>query len=451
MKYVLPRNVASHTNLYLHQREKKNRRLWRPQTIKYLVKLLLEITQRGDRARFAELIDYVNYSAKPIELSGLLNSPLTWEIIKEMYNRTMPYASFLHYFWAWRSLFGGLFAALKFELPRARVYHAVSTGYAGILAARAKIETGRPTLITEHGIYTNERRIEILMAEWIADMLDKGLSISAPRYDLRDMWINTFEQYARICYGCCDKILTLYEENQKQQLTLDADSLRMEVIPNGIDLQRFENIQRSEENDPPTVALIGRVVPIKDIKTFINAINILQKKFSNLQALIIGPTNEDSTYYSECQDLVHDLQLENCIRFTGMVKIEEYLPHIHVNVLTSVSEAQPLAVLEAGLVGIPSVTTDVGSCKEILEGRNDETPKLGPGGIITDLVSAADTARGIETLLSDPVKRNQYGDSLQTRVRRYYNSKDVRHAYAKLYKKYWYISELRGQYMKVNH
>ena len=95
----------------------------------------------------------------------------------------MPHESFLHFFWAWRALFGGLVATLSFPLPPARVYHTVSTGYAGLLAARAAVETGRPALITEHGIYTNERRIEILQADWIVDTVDKGFAIarSAPR------------------------------------------------------------------------------------------------------------------------------------------------------------------------------------------------------------------------------------------------------------------------------
>ena len=42
-------------------------------------------------------------------------------------------------------------------------------GLCGLFAARAAIETGRRVAITEHGIYTNERRIDLTSAEWIAD------------------------------------------------------------------------------------------------------------------------------------------------------------------------------------------------------------------------------------------------------------------------------------------
>jgi glycosyltransferase involved in cell wall biosynthesis len=435
-KYELPGNVVRHHHLYLHRPERPSTKMPTAAMVERLTEALLDITHNRSGDGLRGLIELIGRPNDPLDLDDLLNSPLAWEVTSEMYRRTMPYGSFLHYFWAWRSLFGGLFATLKLPLPKARAYHTMSTGYAGILAARAKIETGRPALITEHGIYTNERRVEVLMADWIADMLDKGLSLSDTRYDLRDMWTNTFEQYARVCYEACDRIVTLYEDNQKQQLELGADPDRMEVIPNGVDPRRFAYLARPEQEDPPTIALIGRVVPIKDIKTFINAAAVLRKKFPQLKALVIGPTDEDPAYHRECRALVRRLKLNDTVHFTGMARIEDYLPQIHVNVLTSMSEAQPLAVLEAGAAGIPCVATDVGSCRAILLGRDDEDPRLGPGGIITDLVSPADTARAIETLLVDPAKREQYGRALRARVARYYDIDKVGQAYAELYRRY---------------
>lgn len=434
MKYELPANVVAHHHLFLHRTERPAARAPARGEVGQFVDVLLGVTRDGDLERFGDLIELVN--AAKLDLDDLLNSPLAWEIVRAMYNRTMPYGSFLHYFWAWRSLFGGLFSILKYRLPRARVYHTMSTGYAGLLAARAKVETGRPAMITEHGIYTNERRIEVLMAEWIADMLDKGFSVSDQRYDLRDMWTNTFEQYARICYAACDRVLTLYEENQVQQRALDADPERMAVIPNGVDAERFARLPRPAADAPPTIALIGRVVPIKDVKTFLNAAALLRRNFPALRAWVIGPTDEDPAYYRECMTFVRRLKLGGCVRFTGMVRIEDYLPHIHVNVLTSVSEAQPLVLLEVGAAGVPSVATDVGSCRAILEGRPDEVPRLGPGGIITSLVSAHDTARAIESLLRDPDRSARYGEAQKARVRRYYNIRDMGEAYASLYKQY---------------
>jgi len=111
----------------------------------------------------------------------------------------------------------------------------------------------------------------------------------------------------------------------------------------------------------------------------------------------------------------------------------EYLSKIHVAVLTSLSESQPLVVLEAGAAGVPFVATNVGSCREIIEGRADEIPRLGPGGIITDLVAADQIADAVADLLLDPVRRKTYGEALRERVSRYYTSEQAVGAYQSLY------------------
>ncbi len=90
--------------------------------------------------------------------------------------------------------------------------------------------------------------------------------------------------------------------------------------------------------------------------------------------------------------------LSDIIRFTGQVDVTEYFPRIHVNVLTSLSESQPLSVLEAGAAAIPTVASNVGACREILLGRRDEHPALGAGGILTDVASPEQTAAAIGEL-----------------------------------------------------
>jgi glycosyltransferase involved in cell wall biosynthesis len=363
----------------------------------------------------------------------LLDSSLAWRLVCDLYDREMPHESFLHFFWAWRALFGGLIATLSFPLPAARVYHTVSTGYAGLLAARAAVETGRPALITEHGIYTNERRIEILQAEWIVDTVDKGFAIHDSRRDLRDFWTTAFESYARACYEACTEVITLHGANQPAQIMQGAAPKRMKIIPNGVDFQSLSSLSKAGGSDSITVALVGRVVPIKDIKTFIQAIHIVSAQFPALTALIMGPTDEQPDYYAECRSLVKSLGLSDRIQFTGQVDIREFFPRIHINVLTSLSESQPLSVLEAGAAAIPTVATNVGACRELLFGRNDEHPALGAGGIVTDVASPEQTAGAIGELLRDPERRQRLGLVMQERVRCYYDLPLVDNAYARIY------------------
>jgi glycosyltransferase involved in cell wall biosynthesis len=185
-----------------------------------------------------------------------------------------------------------------------------------------------------------------------------------------------------------------------------------------------------------TVALVGRVVPIKDISTFLQAVHFLVDRFPNMRAAILGATDEQPDYYTACKAAAEELGLASKVKFSGNVDVTKHFPYIHVNVLTSLSESQPLSLLEAGAAGIPSVATDVGSCREILLGRKDEVPAFGAGGILTDVSSPKETAEAIATLLSDSALRRSFGSNMRKRVRDYYDLKIVDDAYCAIYDKY---------------
>jgi polysaccharide biosynthesis protein PelF len=433
-RYAMPPNAVAFHPLYLQTFGSPPVQTARqPGGLAPLSDALQAFISKGGNASLRALMAAIAETERDMSLARIFNSPVAWDLVQGMYRGRMPYGSFLHYFWAWRALLGGLFATLEFPLPEAKVYHTISTGYAGLLAARAGAETGRPVILTEHGIYTNERRIELLMADWVADTIDKGHALDDPRFDLRDMWVHAFEAYARTCYEACDKVITLYEDNQKVQRLLGADAGRCRVIANGIDVERFGGAAMVGDTDRPTMALIGRVVPIKDVKAYITAAKILRERVPDLRAYILGPLDEDPDYTEECRQLAADLGLDGCVEFTGAVNIVEYLGRIHVAVLTSLSESQPLTILEAGAAGIPFVATNVGSCREIIDGRSDEQPALGPGGFITPVVDPAATAEAVGRLLDDHGMRRNYGETLRKRVRANYTSERAARAYTELY------------------
>ena len=363
----------------------------------------------------------------------LLNSPEAWQTLTAMYEESFHTTSFLDYFWTWRALVTGLYSVLLADLPQAKTYHAISTGYAGLLAARASLETGSPSLITEHGIYTNERRIEIALAEWLHDPGALSLGDASEQGGLKALWTSAFAAYSRTAYEAAFRITTLYRGNQDMQKRDGAPASKLAIIPNGIDAERFSKIKKSSTQRRPCVALIGRVVPIKDIKTYIRAVRVLADSIPDIDALILGPDDEDADYARECKQMVEQLGLKGNITFTGRVKLDEFLHRIDLNVLTSVSEAQPLVVLEAGAAGIPSVSTDVGCCRELLLGTPDEAPRLGEGGIITPLANPTAIATAMHALLSNPARLATAGDNMKKRVDAYYNKLVIDRHYRKLY------------------
>lgn len=433
-RYMAPANLMRFEQLFIQEFGAPPRRAGAVlKSAPDLAQALTKLMTQGGRDALSVSMHELDAIARTTSIEQLFNSPSAWDVVQDMYRREMPNASFIDYFWAWRALLSGLLAVLRYPLPRARVYHTISTGYAGLLAARAAIETGRPAILTEHGIYTNERRIELLMADWVADTIDKGHALDDPRFDLRDMWVRAFEAYARTCYESATSVVTLYRDNQGPQRVLGAVDGQLSVIANGIDVKRFAHLGVAGGEQRPTIALIGRVVPIKDVKTFIEAVKLLAPRVANLRALVVGPTEEDPAYYAECARIVVQEKLETVVEFTGPVNILDYLEQIHVMALTSLSESQPLVVLEAGAAGIPFIATDVGSCREIIEGPPDESPHLGAGGIVTHLAAADEIADAAARLLTDHDLRWRMGEALRARVAAYYTSERAADAYQHLY------------------
>lgn len=363
----------------------------------------------------------------------LLDSRAAWDLLVRMYQSVLPHGSFPNYFWSWRSMIGSLLGVLSGHMPEAYVYHAISTGYAGLFAARAHLEKKRPAILTEHGIYSNERRIELTLADWLGGEPISDVNVKHKELDLRDIWINTFIGYARACYGVSEPIITLYEGNQRFQLRDGASADKLLVIPNGINTNRFPNLQRKSNDGELTIAFIGRVVPIKDLKTLIRACAILKAKFAAIRVLVMGPTDESPEYFRECVALVEQLQCEQLIQFLGSVWLDNHIGEVDIVVLTSLSEAQPLVVLEAGVAGIPVVATDVGACREMIMGASGEHPAYGVGGAITALASPNATAEAIGSLLKDAVFRQRCGRNLQARVRALYNKDTIDGLYRDLY------------------
>ena len=363
---------------------------------------------------------------------ALLDSPAAFAAACGAYARLVPDASFLDFFWTWRSLLNAALSVMLLPAVPARCYHSVSTGFGGLLGARFAATTGRPLILSEHGIYTNERRIEVAMADWLFRESENSLAPEKLQRDLRDLWIGAFECFSRLTYAAADPILTLYRGNQVLQRRDGADPSRLGIVPNGINADRYAAIPR-QSGHPPTVALIGRVVPIKDVKTLIRAAAILRRRVPEVRVEILGPQEEDPVYARECAMLVAELGLADTVFFRGRVSVMDWLGMIDVNVLTSISEAQPLTILEAGAAGVPCVATDVGACREMIEGDPSLPDGLGPGGVVTPVADPAATAEAIAALLLDAPRRARAAASIQSRIRAKYLKTDCDANYARIY------------------
>ena len=259
----------------------------------------------------------------------LLQTHESWDVLVESYRAEAREESFLNFFWTWRYAYLPLFNLLSCKIPKAKLYHTISTGYAGLLAAGAKERYGRPMLLTEHGIYTKERRIEINRSDWIQDWDSGELVAERKAPFFRRYWTRQFQMMSTITYEYANEILTLYTGNVREEIKDGADPRKIRIIPNGIDLDRFGESAKAHdargENDRFTVCFIGRVCPIKDVMTFISAMRLVADKVPNVRVRVMGPWDEDPEYAEMCMRHSRQLGLENNVDFEGKVDVLEEL------------------------------------------------------------------------------------------------------------------------------
>ena len=371
---------------------------------------------------------------RALSLDDLFTSRRSWEFIMDLYHKNGNGSSFVDYFWTWRFTHLTLFQMLQAELPPARVYHTATTGYAGFLASVAKKRMGVPMMVTEHGIYTRERSLEIAQAEWIHAEQAQDYKIRRNQSFFKQWWTNMFRFMSRVCYQEADKVITITQVNQPFQLEEGADPAKMSVIPNGIRLERYEGAREGPRPDDEfVVGFVGRVVPIKDVKTLIRATKIAVAAVPNLKVYVIGPNDEDPEYFAECRRLTGLLGLEDHVVYTGPANVVDYYRQMHLLVLTSISEAQPLVILEGHCAGVPVVATNVGACEELLYGRTAEDRALGASGIVTAVASPQETAEAIIRIATNPRLRSAMVQAGIDRVERFYREEDLNRTYLDIY------------------
>jgi glycosyltransferase involved in cell wall biosynthesis len=389
-------------------------------------------------------------AAGDLTLPELLHGRASFDLLTEIADRVAPDAPFLDLFWHYRAIHVPVLRLLSAPLVPAACYHAVATGYAGLLASVWSQRTGRPLLVTEHGIYAREREMELARADWIRDQQegDGGigtmLATWAPRVSpLRRLWSRFFRALSRLAYTQATRIVTLSEVNRRKQLADGAPAGKIDIVPNGVRLPAGAAPDDEElpADDDGVIALparrlrvgfVGRIVPIKDLVTFIRAADTALR-FVDLDVRIIGPAEEDAGYAARCRDLVAMLGRGEQIRFLGPMAPDDIYPELDVVLLTSFSEGQPLVILEAYARGLPVVATDVGACREMVEGRTDEDRRLGPSGIITRVATPKETAAALVLLARDTLMRRRMGQAGRRRVTAYYQRQDMLAAYSALY------------------
>lgn len=340
------------------------------------------------------------------------------EILKEYALDELPTAGFLDLFWTIRSMYLPLLYLMTQPIPEADIYHTLSTGYAGVIASLASRKYNKPFVLSEHGIYTREREEEILLSDWVNPYF-------------KPLWISMFKMFSKFSYQSAHRVTSLFGQASKIQQEMGCPAEKCEVVGNGIIVDQYLTIPPKPADDWIDIGAIVRIAPIKDLKTLIYTFSNLKQEMRNVRLHIIGPV-EDEEYYQECLDLIDFTGVSDII-FTGVVNTREYMKKLDFTVLTSISEGQPYALIESLAARRPVVATNVGSCRELIEGGPADT--YGPAGICVPPMHQTELLHAFLDLCRSEELRCKMADAGQKRAAAYFDLGKVLSSYQAIYGK----------------
>ena len=415
--YELPENVTEVYELYLEDADwgsvnKRHKTRLNQKEYHALRSLILNHEVEWD-----EMFDF--FRNHQISINQLLMGEDFYHAVLDCYNLQYPDIVFSDFLWTMRSMYLPLFLAMSMEIPKADVYHAVATGYAGILGCMGKHFHNGQLILSEHGIYTREREEELIKAEWVQRLYKK-------------IWIRQFKKMSQVAYEKADVVTSLYQHAKELQIELGCPKEKIAITPNGIEYKKMENLQgiQPENEGFIHIGAILRVTPIKDVKTMIQAFAYAKRRCPQLKLWIMGPYDEDPEYAAECFKMVETMRIPD-VEFTGRIQVTDYLGWMDMTILTSISEGQPLTILESFAARVPVIATDVGNCKGLLYGEDDE---FGNAGILTHIMNIEEISHAMVYLAQNPEIRRQMGEVGYQRLMRKYKIEDMKKTYEKIYR-----------------
>ncbi len=414
--YELPDNVTEVHELYLEDYDwsRKSRRKKPMGKKEYQAFRSLLLNQKADWETLFDL-----FQKKSFSVDHLLMSVDFLDAVTDCYNLNYSQIVFSDFLWMLRSIYLPLFHTLKMQIPKADLYHCTATGYAGVLGSMAKYIHGGRLLISEHGIYTREREEELIKAKWVQGIY-------------KDIWIGQFRKMSNLAYDRADLVTSLYEHARELEIELGCPYEKTMITPNGISVENFQDLpgKNEEEEGRVYVGAILRIAPIKDIKTLIYAFSFAREVEPSLKLWIMGPWEEEQEYAKECFELVESEGIPD-IEFTGRIDVREYLGKMDMTILTSISEGQPLTILESFAAHKPVIATDVGNCRGLIMGENDE---FGAAGIVTHIMNVEEIAQAMVSLARNKEARLRMGENGYQRVIAKYQYTYMIEAYRNIYR-----------------
>lgn len=200
---------------------------------------------------------------------------------------------------------------------------------------------------------------------------------------------------------------------------------RFTLIHNGIDVLHFcPNGTRKRDDHIFRIVHVASLKPLKDQWTLLKAMAELDKMHKRWELKIVGA--DQANILSRYRDFAQNNNIMTKIKFLGPVKdTHDILVNSDVFVLTSITEALPLSVIEAIASGLPCIVTDVGGNSDIIDD--------GKEGFLVKVGDYSAIAHYLKFLIDNPSKRNEMGTAAREKAIRKFDFKLMVDKYSNLF------------------
>jgi glycosyltransferase involved in cell wall biosynthesis len=299
---------------------------------------------------------------------------------------------------------------LAVDCPRCDVFHATSAASCALPGVVGKLEHGTPLLLTEHGVYVRERYIAISQSYF---------SQAQKRF-----LIGLATAIGRAVYAAADVVSPVAAYNSRWEVPWGANTERVRVIYNGVDVERFVPGPSRKREPRPTAVVAARVFPLKDIETLVRATAVACRQVPNLVVRVFGSLDADPPYVARCRALIEELGIGEHVRLEGFHDAPaELYREGDICVLSSISEGFPYTVIESMACGVPCVATDVGGVREA----------IGDTGLVVPARAPEALGAAMAELLLDGPRRARLSTTARTRVVERFTIESQLMGYAGLY------------------
>lgn len=195
------------------------------------------------------------------------------------------------------------------------------------------------------------------------------------------------------------------------------------AIFNACDLDRFRALGLSPHAQPhplPRIGVVGRLDDNRDYPSLILAVALLRDQAVPVELWLIG----DGSHRPQLEALIAELGISDRVRLLGSRRdIPELLGQLDLYAWPAFHlEGFGIALAEAMAAGVPIVATDVGACREVLDG--------GRCGLLVKPGSAAALAEAVRKVLANPEAAQQRAAAARERATRFFSVEAMAHAYS---------------------